>query len=139
MALIKPNLDPSARELQRFGAIWLPGFFALLGCAVLYRTGSLPAAAAIWSAALFVSALGLWSPRFMRLVYLGLVRVALPIGLVVSGLLLAFIYFFVITPIGVIRRAVGSDPLKRAWDKPAGSYWVRYDPPERAKRYFEQF
>ena len=57
MALIEPNLDPSPRELRRFGAIWLPGFFALIGGAVLYRTGSLPAAAAIWSGALFVSAL----------------------------------------------------------------------------------
>ena len=75
----------------------------------------------------------------MRLVYLGLVRLAFPIGLVVSGLLLAFIYFFVITPIGVIRRTVGSDPLRRARDERAGSYWVRYDPPDQARRYFEQF
>jgi hypothetical protein len=139
MALINPNLDPSARELRRFATIWLPGFCALLGGAVFYRTGSLGTAAAIWAGALFVSGLGLWSPRFMRLVYLGLVRLAFPIGLVVSTLLLAFIYYLVITPVGIVWRACGNDPLQRARNELAGSYWIRYSPPEQAKRYFEQF
>lgn len=139
MALIKPNLDPSARELRRFATIWLPGFLALLGGVVWYRTGSLRTAAAIWSGGLLVSGLGLWSPRFMRLVYVGLMRVALPIGLVVSTLLLAFIYYVVITPVGIMWRAFGNDPLQRARDDLADSYWIRYSPPEQAKRYFDQF
>jgi len=139
VALIEANLDPSRRELRRFAAIWLPSFSALFGGVLLYATGSLVAAAAIWSGALLVSVLGLRFPGFMRVVYVGLVRLAFPIGLVVSALLLAFIYYLVITPIGVVLRWFGRDPLLRLRDEAATSYWIRYDPPEEAERYFEQF
>ncbi len=139
MAIIEPNLDPSPTELRRFAAIWWPAFFAGVGGVVLYTGGSLGAAADIWIAAACVSAAGLAYPPFMRVVFIGLVRITMPIGIVVSWLLLAVIYFGVITPIGLLSRALRADPLQRDRDEAAATYWNRYDPPEEADRYFEQF
>ncbi|AJT63820.1 hypothetical protein [Streptomyces chattanoogensis] len=37
--------------------------------------------------------------------------------------LLAFLYAFVVTPIGLLRRLV-RDPLSRRWDPRAHTYWT---------------
>lgn len=139
MAILEPKLDPSPRELFQFAAFVWPTFFALVGGAVLYSTGSWPLAAGIWLAAGSVSALGLLFPAFMRVVFVGLVRVTLPIGIAVTWLLLAGIFFGVMTPLGLLSRAVRKDPLARDVDREATSYWTRYTPPDEADRYFEQF
>jgi hypothetical protein len=70
-----------------------------------------------------------------------------PIGWTVSLLLLAAIYYLVLTPIGLAQRAVGRDALRLRKDHSARSpqspqspqsYWVPYEPPENAERYFGQ-
>ena len=139
MAIIEPNLDPSPAELRRFAAIWWPAFFAIVGGVVLYGGGSLGASAGIWIGAACVSALGLAFPPFMRVVFIGLVRITQPIGIALSWLLLAAIYFGVITPVGLLSRALRADPLQQDRDEAAATYWIRYAPPEEADRYFEQF
>ncbi len=139
MAILEPKLDPSERELFQFAAFVWPTFFALVGGVVLYTTGSWPLAAGIWIAAAGVSLLGLLLPSFMRVVFVGLVRVTLPIGIAVTWLLLAGIFFGVMTPLGLLSRRLRSDPLARDIDREARSYWVRYTPPDEADRYFEQF
>ena len=37
--------------------------------------------------------------------------------------LLALVYYLVVTPIGLLTRAI-KDPLSRGWDPVAASYWV---------------
>jgi hypothetical protein len=76
-------------------------------------------------------------PRVIRPLYVGLSRATLPIGWVVSHVLLAVIYFGIITPVGLLVRAF-RDPLERALEPGARSYWV---PREQAQpnRYFRQF
>ncbi|MEU9117765.1 hypothetical protein AB0D04_40065 [Streptomyces sp. NPDC048483] len=41
--------------------------------------------------------------------------------------LLAFLYVFVVTPIGLLRRLV-RDPLTRRWDPRARTYWTPSPP-----------
>jgi hypothetical protein len=138
VALIELDLNPSKRDLRLFGLVWFPLVFAVIGALVLFRTGSLPVAAAIWGGGLAVSVVGLLVPAFLRLVYLGVLHAVYPIGWAVSSLLLATIYYLVITPMGLALRAVGRDALKLRRDRSARSHWVPYEPPESAERYFEQ-
>ncbi|NGO77800.1 hypothetical protein G6045_19365 [Streptomyces sp. YC504] len=39
------------------------------------------------------------------------------------AVLLAVVYYLVVTPIGLLARAT-RDPLTRSWDPKAESYWV---------------
>ena len=48
---------------------------------------------------------------------------------VVNPLVMALIYFAVVTPTGLVLRALGKDPLRLRYDPDAESYWIRRDPP----------
>jgi hypothetical protein len=63
----------------------------------------------------------------------------LPIGLVVSFVMLGLFYFLLITPLGLVFRLLGRDPLHRRFDPKAETYWVEHQPADRPERYFQQF
>ena len=48
---------------------------------------------------------------------------------VVNPLVMAVIYFGVVTPTGLVMRALGKDPLRLKYDPDAQSYWIHRDPP----------
>ena len=48
---------------------------------------------------------------------------------VVNPVIMAVIYFGVVTPTGLIMRAVGKDPLRLRRDPNAESYWIHRTPP----------
>jgi hypothetical protein len=62
-----------------------------------------------------------------------------PIGWLVSRVVLAIVYFLVITPIGLIRRLRGHDPLALRADPTASSYWVARQDRTDPASYFRQF
>ena len=47
----------------------------------------------------------------------------------VNPLVMALIYFAVVTPTGLVMRALGKDPLRLKYDPDAQSYWIHRDPP----------
>ncbi len=139
MAVIEVNRNPSRRELNQFGVIWLI-FFLLVAAWLRFKLGSPLAAAALAGAAVAVPAAGWALPAFMRTVYVGLSYLAWPIGFAVSHVLLATVYYLLVTPIGLIMRAVGYDPMHRRFEPKARSYWIERDEGGREPRsYFRQF
>jgi predicted membrane metal-binding protein len=46
---------------------------------------------------------------------------------VVSPIVMGFLFFITVTPIGLIMRALGKDPLHQAMDKDADTYWIAVD------------
>ena len=137
--MIEINFHPTKRELRQFAGIWFPAFGILIGSVCWYKTGSLPAAATIWSAVFVVSLIGYFWLPFMRLIFVGLMCAAYPIGWTVSYVLLSAIYFLVFTPTGLVMRLFGRDPMQRSLDRSAKSYWVPHNPGGDARRYFKQF
>jgi len=137
MSLIRIDRSPSRRQLAVFAAAWLV-FFGVLGGLAL-RRGDLAWAAGLWTAAVLVPALGWAVPAWLRIVYVGTAYAALPIGWVVSHLVLAMIYYFVLTPTALLMRVLGYDPMNRRFDPQAGSYWVPREEPDDVTRYFRQF
>lgn len=61
-----------------------------------------------------------------------------PVGWSVSFLLLAGVYYAILTPTGLLMRALGRDPMERTIDRSATSYWVRRQPVTDPRRYFRQ-
>ena len=65
--------------------------------------------------------------------------VTFPIGLVLSHVIIAFIYYVVLTPAGLLLRLFKGDLLARAYDPSATTYWIKRTPQTDTSRYFRQF
>jgi len=138
LALIKINKNPSQRELTQFAWLWL-AFMIGLGGLLWWRSGNPLAARMLWPLAIIVPVVG-WSwPAFTRVVYLGMCYAAYPIGLVVSTGLLAVVYFGVVTPIGVMMRLCGRDPLQRKLAPVPATYWIRRRGQRPVRDYVRQY
>ena len=61
-----------------------------------------------------IGLLGLLWPRVIRPVYVGWMVLAFPIGWTVSQAMLAVMFYGLFTPIGLLFRLIGRDPLHRA-------------------------
>jgi len=137
MTLLPIESNPSRRQLAVFGVVWFVAFGVLGGFASYH--GAWRWATALWAAAVTVPAIGCVFPSLLRIVYVGMACLTFPIGVVVSFLVLAAVYYLVFTPVGMMLRLFGYDPMHRRRDADAASYWVARMPAEDVRRYFQQF
>ncbi len=141
------DLRPDDRRLRQFGFIALAGFGALATMAWFERLvfafglgeARLPVAGVLAGLGLLSALLSLVCPRANRPLYVGLTLLALPVGYVVSYLLMGVLFYLLITPVGLFFKMIGRDPLHRRFDREAGSYWVPLGPRPPRERYFRQF
>lgn len=138
MALITVNTDPTRRELRQFGFIWL-GFLAFFGLLAWFKFGHHHLAEGLWAAAVVVPLIGWFVPSFMRAVFVGMSYAAFPIGFVVSHVVLAAVYYLILTPIGIVMRLFRYDPMRRQFQPDSPSYWIKRAPHPDPKQYFRQY
>jgi hypothetical protein len=136
--MIRIEHNPSRRQLTVFGLLWLV-FFGILGATAWWKNGSFVAPSVFWAIGTLVPALGLIWPEVLRIVYLLATYVSFPIGFVVSYVILAVVYYIVLTPIGLIMRLFGYDPMQRSFDHSAKTYWSPRKQDESTEQYFRQF
>jgi hypothetical protein len=136
--LIEINKNPSPRELRWFGLIVL-AFGALISGLIYARTRGAVGASVPVGAAVLVALFYYAVPALRRPLYLGWMYACLPVGLVMSFVLLAAIYFLVFTPIGLLMRLVGRERVPRGFDRRATSYWIRRPAARPPASYFRQF
>jgi hypothetical protein len=138
MSIVQINRDPSRRQLNQFGFVWMT-FLTLFGLLAWFRLEHPRVAIGLWIAAVVVPVVGWAVPACMRLVFLGMSFLAFPIGFVISHLVLAFVYYLVLTPIGLMMRLFGYDPMRRRLKREQSTYWVERPPAPEVARYFRQF
>ena len=138
MSLISVNRNPSRRQLRQFGILWLV-FLGVLGALSYFKSGNHQAAAVFWAVSVLVPIFGWIFPAFMRIVFLALSYAAFPIGFVVSHVILALVFYLVLTPVGLLMRLLGHDPMDRHIDSETESYWTERTDNTEVKRYFHQF
>jgi len=138
MSLISINHHPPRRQLNHFGFLWLV-FLGIFGALSWFKSGNHQAGLIFWAVAAIVPILGWIFPAFMRLVFLGLSYAAFPIGFVVSHVILALVYYLVFTPVGLLMRIFGYDPMERKLQRGAETYWTTRPEDVEAKQYFHQF
>ena len=56
-------------------------------------------------------------------------KLGILLGKVVSPIALGILFYVVITPIGVMIRLAGKDPLRLKFEPDADSYWILREPP----------
>ncbi|MCC7424305.1 MAG: hypothetical protein IT428_28895 [Planctomycetaceae bacterium] len=137
MALIEFQWNPSSRDLRIF-AVGQVVFFGFVAAWIHRRFGSFPTAAAVVGVSLVGLAVGLAKPQALRLVYVGWMAAVYPIGWVVSHVLMAAVYYGVVTPVGLLMRLAGRDPMQRRFNRSAATYWTPRNTDIPTSRYFRQ-
>jgi hypothetical protein len=145
--LVEIDFNPDAKTLRQFGLVAFIGFGALAALAYYeklvfaFGLGDARVAVAVSLGALGLLALVLSvvAPRANRFLYVGLSLLAFPIGFVLSYLIMGTLYFLVIGPIAVGLRLAGRDPMRRAHDPHAASYWTPVHRARDKERYFHQY
>ena len=126
----------SFRAEREFGLI--VGFvFALLGGWWLYRgkfTRAAEVAIPLGACLIFLGAL---LPRALVYPNKGWMKLAEGMSYVSTRIILAFVFFLVLTPVGLIKRAMGWDPLHRRSDS-RDSYWRPYSQRQLDPRHYEK-
>jgi len=137
------NWNPDLPERRKFALSLMIGF---------------PALAAVFSLIRVMAHRG-WDPRLLWLALGGLLggaifrllpRIATPfyriwyfaaccIGIVISNLLLILFFYGAITPVGLLLKALGRDPMKRRWEPKRSSYWEPAEKSVAPERYFRQY
>ena len=135
MSLVKATWKANNRELRQFGVVTL---VALPLLAYLWggSTQVIGIAAGIGSV---IAVTGLIWPRAINPVFLVLMAIAFPIGLVISELVLLLVFFGIFAPVGLFFRLIGRDALQRKLNKQAPTYWQQKKQPRDATSYLRQW
>ncbi len=137
-AVIHFKWQPSRRDLRVF-ALGLALLTGILAQGLLRRGGSSAGPIALACVSILLGLVGAVRPTLVRPIYLVWMLVMFPIGWCVSHVLLAGVFWLLITPLGLVWKFLGIDPLHRRFDQHCESYWSERPPSPPAARYFRQF
>ncbi len=139
MSLIEINKNPSAKELHLFGKVWLPLLLVVLG-GLAWRRDPASVTPWLWWGGAVLAELVAWVlPVAIKWIYIGAMVLSFPIGWVVSNVLLALIFYGLVTPIALVMRWRGRDVLGLKFPTDAPTYWVPHVPVTDPARYYRQF
>lgn len=134
MGLISANWHPHKSQLRQFGLLCL---LVLPGVAWLWSASAVVIGCCAFFGIL-LAILAFVRPKAVTPVFVGLMLITLPIGLVVSELVLLLVYACVFLPIGVLFRVLHRDRLQRTLDARAESYWSPKRRPKSVASYYRQ-
>jgi len=126
----------SFRAEREFGLI-VGGAFTLLGSWWLYRGKFTSAAHIVVPLGLVLFLLGIIIPRVLVYPNKAWMKLAEGMSFVSTRIILAIVFFGVLTPIGLIKRAMGWDPLHRRSER-SDSYWRPYSKRQQDPRHYEK-
>jgi len=122
------------RAEREFGLL-VGAVFSLLGLWWFYRGKFFSAATVFVIAGAALVLFGLIAPRVLVAPRRWWMKLAEAMAYVSSRVILAIIFFLVLTPIGLIKRAMGWDPLQRRAAS-RETFWSPY--PNRDRRHYEK-
>jgi len=137
--MIEINWHPKRKELRNFGIIAMIASAIISLLLYLLKDLGIQWILVITCIGFAIFLCSLISAGLTRIIYIVLILITLPIGWVMSFILLAIFYFLILTPLGLVFRLTGRDPLHRKFDSMTESYWLRRQPPDTIDRYFHQF
>lgn len=129
----------TSRELRQFAGLCVLIFGGLFVMSVVRHGGWPSRSGGIAGAvALLVGLPGLVRPEWVRPVYLTAITLTRPIGHFIGTVVLAAVYFGIITPLGVAFRLIGRDALSLR-RRQQTSYWLPRNQSDDVRLYLRQF
>jgi hypothetical protein len=117
----KEYREAGTAKLKRFGfTMAVP--LALIAGLLFWKHR---AAAPYWAGlAVLFAGLGLVLPRVLRPLYVVWMTLAYYFSFVMSYVILTLFFFLIMTPVSIILRVLGKDPMHRRFPGKESSYWV---------------
>ena len=137
MQLSDISFDPPRRTLRQFAGLWILVFSGWAGWCYWAR-GEPGLALLFVGIAGAIGLPGLLAPRLMRPIYVGWMCLTFPIGWLVSHMLLACVFYGLFTPLGLLFRLLGRDPLAIRSRPGQNSYWRPRPLPGDGRSYYRQ-
>ncbi len=130
------SLSQSPRALRGFGI--LVGAVLIILASLVWHLRMPAIGLAV--AGIVLAALGAAAPRLLSIPYRLWMSLALVLGFAMTRLLLTAVFFLLITPVGLLMRLAGRDPMRRKLDPEAPTYWIprvdESDPKERLEKLY---
>lgn len=118
----RQNDQATNKELRQFGLV-VGGVFSVIGLwPVVFRDESLRLWAIILGSLLIV--LGAIVPQCLKQVYRGWMKIGHVLGSINTRIILGIVYYLLVTPMGIIMRLMGKDPMHRALGENVDTYRV---------------
>lgn len=122
---LKRDEAPKSSSDRGFGLVFAV-LFAIIGFWPLLD-GAAPRLWALAPAAAFL-ALAWLAPRTLAPLNRLWTRFGLLLARVMNPLVLGLLFYGAVTPMGLVMRALGKDPLRRRFEPEAASYWIARRP-----------
>ena len=126
-------------RLGQMRGLLIPSLCYVLGYASVQVDDRIQVAVAVW---VVFGTLGLAIMVFQRLgvaVYRNWMMAGAPIGWTLTQAVMMLVFYLVVTPIGLIMKAVGRDQMNRKLEPKASTYWIERKAKVETDRYFKQF
>jgi hypothetical protein len=111
---------------RSFGLVFAVAFSVIAAWPM--RLGQTPHWWAFVVAGAFAS-LAIVKPAWLGIANRQWTQLGVLLGKITSPIALGVLFYAVITPIGMLMRLVGNNPLRLQNDKAADTYWIRRTPP----------
>ena len=141
--MIKLDLKPAPHIIKQFA------WFAVIGMGLLAYAALKLSVGFVWDHPVFLVCIGIGAlqlllfqvglPVLSRGLFVVLSVAFVPIGFVLSHVLLAGVYYLVLTPIALVFRVMGRDVIGKKLDKDAKTYWHERSGDRPAASYFKLY
>tara|TARA_R110002110_G_scaffold415719_1_gene654177 strand:+ start:16492 stop:16893 length:402 start_codon:yes stop_codon:yes gene_type:complete len=112
------------KQLRNFGFILASGIMMLFG--VLFPLlKQKPSSIWPWAIAIGLFLIAFLLPKALKLIYTPWMKLGEILGWVNTRIILGFIFFFIMTPIGFVLKCVKHDPLNRTLDNNIPTYKIK--------------
>ena len=120
------HMEVTKRTLRQFG-LMVGGVFLLIGLwPFVWRQEAVRIWAVVPGSLLAIT--GLVVPSLLKQVYQGWMRVGHVMGWVNTRIILGVLFYGVVTPMGLVMKVTGRDPMRRGYEPDAQTYRVIRQP-----------
>ena len=122
--------EPTEAGSDRAFGCTVGGMLMLIGATKAFTAGAISSVVClIFASGALLLLLGIVVPSRLSTLSRLWLKVGTAIAKVVNPIILALLFFLVVTPMAFFMRIVGKRPLRLATDRTAVTYWIEREPP----------
>ena len=130
------NIKSETSDLKKFG-LFIGAILFLGSLYLLWKQQHAYAVAGFILGGVFAALAFVW-PVVLKPIQRAWMAIAVVMGFVMSRIIVAVIFYGMVTPIGLAGRLAGKKFLDLKMDKVAASYWIRRDQANAEKSAYER-
>jgi hypothetical protein len=137
MALIEEikNIKGNKSDWKKFG-ITMGIILVVIACCLLWKKNNSFPYVFVLAAAFLIT--GIVVPSMLKPVYKAWMVLSVMMGYIMTRIIMAVIFYLIVTPIGFLAALVGKNFLDMKIDKKAKSYWKARDALRKEKSDYER-